>query len=157
LIARRVEGGLAPFRGDTFSDPERPVVRVDWWDVYAFSRWAGKRLPRRQEWEKAAAGRSGRRWPWGNEWRYGLANGGGEMNGERDGYTYSAPVTAFGNGASEYGALNMAGNVAEWTQEGFVMGGSSRGNPSQLATSAGVLRDPGFRSFDLGFRAAAQW
>ncbi|MCK5716570.1 MAG: SUMF1/EgtB/PvdO family nonheme iron enzyme, partial [Thiomargarita sp.] len=67
---------------------------------------------------------------------------------------YSAPVNAFPEGASIYGCVNMAGNVSEWTQEGYVMGGSSKNTPSGVRCSAKVLRKPAFRSFDIGFRCA---
>jgi formylglycine-generating enzyme required for sulfatase activity len=46
----------------------------------------------------------------------------------------------------------MAGNVAEWTAEGFVTGGSSRANPSGVRANSRLLREPDFRSFDIGFR-----
>jgi len=131
------------------------VVGVDWWDAYAFTSWAGKRLPTRGEWEAAAGAGAGRTWPWGDRWEWALANTGGEKWGEHDGHTYAAPVDSFPAGASPAGALHMAGNVAEWTREGWVMGGSSNSNPSGVRVDAGRLREPGYRSFDIGLRAAS--
>jgi formylglycine-generating enzyme required for sulfatase activity len=145
---------LAPFNEQTFRQADHPVVGVDWWDAYAYARWAGKRLPSRLEWEKAARGTDGRIWPWGNEWSRTKSNVGGEKWEERDGHTYSAPASSFPQGASVYGCLNMAGNVAEWTQEGWVMGGGSNSNPSQVRCCGGELREPGYRSFQTGFRCA---
>jgi thiamine biosynthesis lipoprotein len=145
---------LAPFTEQTFRQGDHPVVGVDWWDAYAFARWAGKRLPSRLEWEKAARGTDGRIWPWGNDWSRNKSNGGGEKWEERDGHTYSAPADSFQQGASVYGCVNMAGNVAEWTQEGLVMGGGSNSNPSQVRCGCGELREPGYRSFQIGIRCA---
>ncbi len=155
LFRNSVAAELAPFNELTFRHDDHPVVGVDWWDAFAYARWAGKRLPTRDEWERAARGTDGRLWPWGNTWDRKRANGGGEKWGERDGVLYTAPAVSFKEGASPGGCLNMAGNVAEWTEEGFVMGGSFKSNPSQLACFAGQPRQPGYRSFCIGFRCAA--
>lgn len=156
LFRQSGAAALAPFDEKTFRDPDRPVVGVDWWDACAYARWAGKRLPTAQEWQAAARGTDGRLWPWGNEWDYARANTGGEKWGEKDGHIYAAPASAFLNGASPWGCLNMAGNVAEWTQEGFVVGGSSNSNPTHARCAARELREPEYRSFDIGFRCVAE-
>jgi serine/threonine-protein kinase len=93
------------------SKPDYPVVNVSSGDAQAFARWAGKRLPTEQEWEKAARGSEGRLYPWGDTAPQSSAN----VQGGQDGFDGLAPVSAFAGSASPYGLLNLSGNVWEWT------------------------------------------
>jgi len=85
---------------------KHPVIWISLEDAKAYAKWAGKRLPREDEWQKAAQGTDGRVWPWGNLFDPDKANM--DSQGTR-------PVGSYPQGASPYGCLDMAGNVWEWT------------------------------------------
>ena len=84
------------------------VSDVTWEDADAYAKWAGKRLPTEQEWEKAARGTDGRVFPWGNHFVPGIV-----LNHDR------GRVDAVPNGASPYRVEQMAGNVWEWTADWY--------------------------------------
>jgi formylglycine-generating enzyme required for sulfatase activity len=99
-----------------WNDDEQPVNRVSWYECMAYARWLSAqtgddyRLPTEAEWEKAARGTEGLRYPWGNQ----------EPTDDLTNFNRTVGrTTAVGNypaGASPYGALDMAGNVWEWTR-----------------------------------------
>ena len=105
--------GEWPARAKQF--PNHPVVGVSWHDAKAYAEWRGMRLPTEAEWEKAARGYTDRTWPWGNAMEP-YAN----TSAVDDGYDNQlAPVGSFPRGKSYYGALDMAGNVWEWTADWY--------------------------------------
>lgn len=106
---------LRDWKDGAFPDgwANKPVTWVSQEDARAYAAWAGKRLPHEWEWQFAAQGTSGRRYPWGDEWRASavpVPDKGRTMRGPDN-------VDAHPEGASPFGVMDLVGNVWQWTDE----------------------------------------
>ncbi len=154
------------------------VSGVDWQQAYTYCAFAGGRLPTEAEWEFAARGSDGRRFPWGND----APQGCDRLDWTPDGTTSCqgvgpSSVTAHPSGASPFGVLDMAGNVWEWTADWYAPsytagaannptgpaegsarvtrgGGWNNDQPDRLRVTWREGQHPAFRDYDLGFRCA---
>jgi iron(II)-dependent oxidoreductase len=147
------------------------VVGVSWFEAESYARFADARLPTEAEWEHAARGEDGRRYPWGEEWDASRA-------AARGGPRRTLPVGCFPSGRSPHGLLDAAGNVWEWVADLFdpglyrrMLGGSAvaphppsdlrvaRGgawnaHPPQLRCANRNAWPPDARFSNIGFRIA---
>jgi formylglycine-generating enzyme required for sulfatase activity len=152
-----------------------PINCVNWFQAYQYCEWRGRRLPRDAEWEKAARGEDGRKYPWGDQgfdetskrWANiadeEAKNGYPELSyvakGYHDGFPTTAPVGSFPDGASVYGAQDMSGNVWEWVWDETPGGRGMRGGswadlPAAVRCSNRASHDPKDAIVYLGFRCA---
>jgi formylglycine-generating enzyme required for sulfatase activity len=153
---------------------EHPINCLTWAQAQAYCAWAGRRLPTEVEWEKAARGTNGLKYPWGNK-AYGtvgkaVANVADEtlrrtfpdwpvVDGYDDGWEGTAPVGSYPAGVSPYGVADMMGYVYEWLADvradlQVVRGGSWHDLPKTARASYRGALDPWTRRADLGFRCA---
>ena len=153
---------LYNWENETFPEglADHPVVLVSWDEANAYCDWAGKSLPTEGEWEKAARGENGQAYPWGDQWDRTTLNSSSTIAGRelptieewtdwwRNSYNgelrakivTTAPVGSYPSGASPYGALDMAGNVFEWTENWFDSYPGSHYQNSQFGTTYRTIR-----------------
>lgn len=157
-----------------FARPELPVTLVRATDAEAYCRSRGARLPTEAEFERAARGLRGRKFPWGDLYHSRLSNHGRlglDQSDERDGFSELAPVASFPSGRTPDGFLDLAGNAAEWTSSPYterhgaavdpawggarvVRGGHFLQGPAWLRGAARGHLEPHERRPYVGFRCA---
>ncbi len=105
-----------------FRQPHFPVALVSWHDAREFCAFVDARLPTEAEWERAARGVAGRRYPWGDNYNPRVSNHGRLAHNptdDTDGYAELAPVGSYPAGATPELVFDLAGNVEEWTLDRY--------------------------------------
>ncbi len=145
-----------------------PINCVTWAQADRYCEWKGASLPSEAQWELAARGTDGRRYPWGDDapssesingcgaecraWRVGVSlDPAGVLYDDDDGYPGTAPVGSFPAGHSTQGVADLAGNVFEWTADPYAAYEGSPSTVPELSGDRRVIRGGAFNSFRSEF------
>src|SRR5580658_165454 len=147
--------------------PNRPVVGVSWFEAAAYCAWKGGRLPSEAEWEGAARGPQGTRYPWGDEPPLDSSRANYEMS-----VGHPTPVGLYPKGNTTEGLCDILGNVWEWCEDWFgpyqshgkrdqkykvVRGGSWAYYSRLVRASVRYGVEPSYRDIDVGFRCVGEF
>ncbi|HJU03902.1 MAG TPA: SUMF1/EgtB/PvdO family nonheme iron enzyme, partial [Nitrospiraceae bacterium] len=119
---RCVDSGICPPPRDrqAFDDANRsqhPATNVTWKQAHAYCRWRGNRLPTEAQWEKAARGIDGRRYPWGNN--EDPIKGWSQERAMAAGNNGTSAVGSVADTGSPYGVHDLVGNAWEWVKDWY--------------------------------------
>lgn len=163
-------GGCTPPKDlKTFDDPQQerhPVTNITWSQARSFCQWQGKRLPTEAEWEKAARGTDGRRYPWGNDEEV-LKNHVRKQELKADS-SGTEPVRRQTATASPYGVFDLIGSVSEWVKDWYAEDfyqasptrdpqGPSRGSFRVLRGGEWNEKAPNFQASYRGWDDVTYW
>ncbi|GAB4456622.1 MAG: hypothetical protein Kow0031_37770 [Anaerolineae bacterium] len=138
---------------DIAAKMDHPVVQVSWHDAQAYAEWAGKELPTEEQWEKAARGAEGRKHPWGDDAPTKELCNFNKNVGDTTSVGHYSP-----QGDSSFGAVDMAGNVWEWTSSDYdisrkvLRGGAWDDDESNVRSANRINNVPDLRLDLVGFR-----